>query len=51
MCVNFGDEILLRGWGECENPNKFENYLKIFTKWLGVAIVQVVILEIYLDLG
>ena len=23
MCVNFGDEILLKG-AECENPSKFE---------------------------
>ena len=27
MCVNFGDEILLRK-GECENPNKFEIFHK-----------------------
>ena len=25
MCVNFEDEILFSG-GECENPDKFENF-------------------------
>ena len=27
MCVNFGDEIMLRGWGECKTQEKF-NFLK-----------------------